>query len=94
MADEGPYRTLARTGVTVAVDTGFANMVREGCIRVVPQIDSFTRVLRPNGRPIADDHGRSSERGLWFIGFTTSIEGTLRRHGIEARGIARALRGI
>ena len=83
MPGEGPYRTLARTGVTVAVDTGFANMVREGRIRVMPQIDSFTR-----------DQVLFSERGLWFIGFTTAIEGTLRRHGIEARRIGRALRRI
>jgi hypothetical protein len=37
------------------------------------------------------EEGRSSQRGLWFIGFTTVIEGTLRRHRIEARRIALAI---
>ena len=49
-------------------------------------------VLRANGRPLVSDDGRSAQRGLWFIGFTPAIEGTLRRHGIEARRTARAIR--
>lgn len=123
--DEGPYRTLARRGVTVAVDAGFGGYVREGRIKVVPQIESFTarevvladgsrlspdmvvaatgfrtgleelvghlRVLSSGGRPLVTEEGRSSQRGLWFIGFTTVIEGTLRRHRIEARRIALAI---
>jgi hypothetical protein len=123
--DEGPYRTLARRVVTVAVDRGFGSYVREGRIRVVPRIESFTarevvladgsclspdvvvaatgfrtgleelvgrlRVLSSGGRPLVTEEGRSAQRGLWFIGFTIVIEGTLRRHGIEARRIALAI---
>jgi len=123
---EGPYRTLADTGVTVAIDTGFAEYVRQGRIRVLPEISAFTPrdvvftdgsraspdvvliatgyrtglepmvghlgVLRPNGRPRTRDVGQSAKRGLWFIGFTTAIEGTLRRHAAEARRIAAEIR--
>ena len=70
----------------VLVATGY----RTGLERLVGDLG----VLRPNGRPISNASGQSSQRGLWFIGFTTAIEGTLRRHRVEARRIARAIRGV
>ncbi len=122
----GPYRTLAETGVTVAIDTGFSSFVRNGLVEVVAEIDRFTAdeviladgvrlrpdavlvatgyrsgleplvghlgVLRADGRPRVAADDVSSQPGLWFIGYTPAIEGTLRLHGIQARRIAKAIR--
>lgn len=38
---EGPFRHIARTGVTVAVDSGFSRLVRTGRVLVVPEIAAF-----------------------------------------------------
>lgn len=40
---EGPFRHIARTGVTVAVDSGFSRLVRAGRVLVVPEIAAFER---------------------------------------------------
>ncbi|GAA2296245.1 NAD(P)/FAD-dependent oxidoreductase [Nonomuraea roseoviolacea subsp. roseoviolacea] len=48
-------------------------------------------VLDPDGRPRRDAGSRPPTAGLWFAGYRPAIEGTLRRHPIEARRIARAI---
>jgi putative flavoprotein involved in K+ transport len=45
-------------------------------------------VLRSDGHPRLSAHGECSAGGLWFIGFTPAIEGTLQGHAIEASRIA------
>jgi putative flavoprotein involved in K+ transport len=52
-----PYRTLATTGVTVAVDTGFSRYVRSGRIKVVSQIDHFApdEVILTDGAHLQPD---------------------------------------
>ena len=121
----GPYRTLAETGVTVAIDTGFSAYVRAGRVRIVSQIDHFgvndvalvdgvriqpdvvllatgyrprlqplvghLQVLNAEGHPRLRADGIRSVPGLWFIGFTPMIEGTLRQQAIEARRIAQRI---
>jgi putative flavoprotein involved in K+ transport len=51
---EGPYRHLARTGVTVAVDTGFAGLVRAGRVEVVSEVERLEadRVVLGDGREL------------------------------------------
>ena len=48
-------------------------------------------LLRAEGRPRRSSDGVSAAAGLWFIGFTPAIEGTLRLQAIEARRIAQRL---
>lgn len=123
----GPYRTLRTTGVTGAVDRGFARHLRAGRLEVVPQIERLSGAdvvlrnglaLRPDvvvlatgfragleplvghlgvldgrGVPLAGPGRRiPGSSGLWFTGFWPALEGALRRHPIEARRIARAIR--
>ncbi|WP_185444522.1 flavin-containing monooxygenase [Kribbella qitaiheensis] len=54
-----------------------------GLTQLVGHLD----VLDADGRPHCD----ASQPGLWFIGYQAAIEGTLRRHPIEARQIAQAI---
>jgi cation diffusion facilitator CzcD-associated flavoprotein CzcO len=53
----GPYRKLRTTGVTVAVDRGFARHLRAGRVQVVPEVRRLDgdRVLLRDGRTLHPD---------------------------------------
>jgi cation diffusion facilitator CzcD-associated flavoprotein CzcO len=122
----GPYRRLRTTGVTGAVDRGFARHLRAGHLHVVPEVERLAgeEVILRDGRTLGPDvvvlatgfragleplvghlgvlDSKGSPRagpgrairgadGLWFIGFWPALEGSVRRHPIEAHRIARAI---
>jgi putative flavoprotein involved in K+ transport len=53
----GPYRKLRTTGVTVAVDRGFARHLRAGRLQVVPEVQRLDgdQVLLRDGRALQPD---------------------------------------
>jgi putative flavoprotein involved in K+ transport len=92
----GAYTRLRTTGVTVAVDRGFARLLRAGRVRVVADVVRLDDdvVLADAGRPrTAPGRPVPGGPGLWFIGYWPAIEGDLRLHPIEARRIARRIAG-
>jgi putative flavoprotein involved in K+ transport len=57
VADEGPYRRMRTTGVTVAIDQGFAAHLTAGRLRIVPTISHLynSDVLLQDGTLIRPD---------------------------------------
>jgi cation diffusion facilitator CzcD-associated flavoprotein CzcO len=66
----GPYRRLRTTGVTAAVDRGFARHLRAGRLRVVAQVDRFDG----NDVVLRDGTRLRPDVVLLATGFRTGLE--------------------
>lgn len=54
----------------------------------------YPEALTADGKPTVDDDGQSSvARGLFFIGYRNPLSGQLREIGLQAPGVARAVKG-
>jgi putative flavoprotein involved in K+ transport len=54
----------------------------------------YPKALTADGKPTVDDDGQSSvARGLFFIGYRNPLSGQLREIGLQAPGVARAVKG-
>lgn len=77
-ADIGPYTRFARTGVTVAVDSGFVQGLRDGRIRVVPAAVGWTRT----GVSLSDGSTADGDAVVFATGFRCDLERLVGQLGV------------
>jgi cation diffusion facilitator CzcD-associated flavoprotein CzcO len=74
----GPYTRFARSGVTVAVDSGFVQALRDGRVRVVPAAVGLT----PHGLQVADGSVIDADVVILATGFRCGLEQLVGHLGV------------